>query len=378
MVNRNYKKSKITFIIMSALAAIAVLAILIVVHELGHFAAARLQGIRANKFSIGFGPTLLKYQGSETEYALRAFLLGGYVGFPDDDPDSDIPADDPNLLRNRPILDRAIVISAGVIANLIFAYFLLVGQSATIGFQQVNYFDGVSVPEIVQDSNSPAQQAGILPGDVILKVDNQELGASPSSLTLLQDLIQEAPNRRLELTIERDESIISLMVTPQANSQGQGQIGVMLAPHGEVIRHRSSNIIEAFVAGATEYQRIAQLTVKGFWQLISNFQENANQVAGPVAIVAVGAKLASSDLSNLFQFGALISINLAVINILPLPALDGGQLAFLAIEGVFGKPLPSKVQDSIMQTGLVLLLGLGIFLIVRDTMNLTFFQELLQ
>lgn len=200
-------------------------------HELGHFAAARLQGIRANKFSIGFGPTLLKYQGSETEYALRAFLLGGYVGFPDDDPDSDIPADDPNLLRNRPILDRAIVISAGVIANLIFAYFLLVGQSATIGFQQVNYFDGVSVPEIVQDSNSPAQQAGILPGDVILKVDNQELGASPSSLTLLQDLIQEAPNRRLELTIERDESIISLMVTPQANSQGQGQIGVMLAPH---------------------------------------------------------------------------------------------------------------------------------------------------
>jgi len=363
---------------MSALAAIAVLAVLIVVHELGHFAAARLQGIRANKFSIGFGPTLLKYQGSETEYALRAFLLGGYVGFPDDDPDSEIPADDPNLLRNRPILDRAIVISAGVIANLIFAYFLLVGQSATIGFQEVNYYNGVSVPEIVQDSNSPAQQAGILPGDVIFEVDNQDLGASPDSLILLQDLIQESPNQTLELTIERDDSIISLMVTPQVNSAGQGQIGVMLAPHGEVIRHRTSNIIKAFVAGATEYQRIAQLTVKGFWKLVSNFQENANQVAGPVAIVAVGAKLASSDLSNLFQFGALISINLAVINILPLPALDGGQLAFLAIEGVFGKPLPSKVQDSIMQTGLVLLLGLGIFLIVRDTMNLAFFQELLQ
>ena len=363
---------------MSALAAIAVLAVLILVHELGHFAAARLQGIRANKFSIGFGPTLLKYQGSETEYAIRAFLLGGYVGFPDDDPDSDIPPDDPNLLRNRPILDRAIVISAGVIANLIFAYFLLVGQSATIGFQEINYYSGVSVPQIIEDGTSAAQQAGILPGDVILKIDDRELGASPKSLTLLRDLIQESPNRALELTIERDQEIISLRVTPQANSEGQGQIGVMLAPNGEVIRHRSSNIIEAFVAGATEYQRIAQLTVRGFWQLISNFQENAEQVAGPVAIVAVGAKLASNDLSNLFQFGALISINLAVINILPLPALDGGQLAFLAIEGLFGRPLPTKIQDSIMQTGLVLLLGLGIFLIVRDTMNLAFFQELLQ
>ena len=152
----------------------------------------------------------------------------------------------------------------------------------------------------------------------------------------------------------------------------------MLAPNGEVIRHREGNIIKAFVAGATEYQRIAQLTAQGFWQLISNFGENAEQVAGPVAIVAVGAELARNDLGNLFQFGALISINLAIINILPLPALDGGQLAFLAVEGVTGKPLPTKVQDGIMQTGLVLLLSLGVFLIVRDTINLAFFQELFQ
>ena len=106
---------------MSVLAAIAVLALLIVVHELGHFAAARLQNIRVSRFSLGFGPVLWKYQRGETEYGLRAIPLGGYVGFPDDDPDSDIPADDPNLLRNRPLLDRAIVISAGVIAKLIFA-----------------------------------------------------------------------------------------------------------------------------------------------------------------------------------------------------------------------------------------------------------------
>ena len=363
---------------MSVLAAIAVLGLLIVVHELGHFAAARLQGIHVNRFSIGFGPTLLKYQGSETEYALRAFPLGGYVGFPDDDPESNIPADDPNLLRNRPILDRAIVISAGVIANLIFAYFLLVGQSATVGFQEVNYQPGVLVPQVVAEADSAANKAGIKAGDIILAIDNQELGASAESLEILRKKIQDSPQQALELKVLRQEQTISLQVTPELSQEGKGKIGVMLAPNGEIIRHRTANIVEAFSTGTKEYQRIAQLTAKGFWQLISNFSENAEQVAGPVAIVAVGAELARNDLGNLFQFGALISINLAIINILPLPALDGGQLAFLAIEGVLGKPLPTKLQDGIMQTGLVLLLSLGVFLIVRDTANLAFFQGLFQ
>ena len=363
---------------MSILATIAVLGLLIAVHELGHFAAARLQGIHVNRFAIGMGPVLLKYQGAETEYSLRALLFGGYVGFPDDDPDSPIPPDDPNLLRNRPILDRAIVISAGVIANLIFAYFLLVGQGITMGFQEVNYQPGVLIPQMVAEENSAASKAGIKAKDIILAIDNQELTASRDSLEIVRKKIQNSPNQPLELTILRENEKINLTVTPAVNKEGQGKIGVMLAPNGEVIRHRPDNIIEAFSASATEYQRIAQLIGKGFWQLISNFGENAEQVAGPVAIVAVGAELARNDLSNLFQFGALISINLAIINILPLPALDGGQLAFLAIEGVLGKPLPAKLQDGIMQTGFVLLLSLGVFLIVRDTANLAFFQGLFQ
>ncbi|NES85553.1 MAG: RIP metalloprotease RseP [Moorea sp. SIO2B7] len=363
---------------MSVLAAIAVLAVLIVVHELGHFAAARFQGIRVNRFSIGFGPTLLKYQGEETEYAIRAFPLGGYVGFPDDDPDSDIPEDDPNLLRNRHIFDRAIVISAGVIANLIFAYFLLVAQGATIGFNEVNYQPGVIVPEIVSQETSVAKEAGIQADDIILAVDSQTLGTSKEGMTTLMKIIQNSANQPLEFKIERDEQIISLTVTPTPDQDGKGKIGVMLAPNGEVIRSRPQNFWQALTMGAEEYERIAILTAKGFWLLISKFGETAKQVAGPVAIVAVGAELARNDAGNLFQFGALISINLAIINILPLPALDGGQLAFLLIEGFRGKPLPTKLQDGIMQTGLVLLLGLGMFLIVRDTANLAFFQELFQ
>src|SRR5919202_2714177 len=151
---------------MSILAAIAVLAVLIVVHELGHFMAARLQGIYANRFSLGFGPILWKYQGPETEYAIRAFPLGGFVGFPDDDPDSDIPPNDPNLLRNRPVLDRAIVISAGVIANLIFAYLLLATQAGTVGIAGFSK-PGVLVPQVASQSSLVAQKAGIKPGDVI-------------------------------------------------------------------------------------------------------------------------------------------------------------------------------------------------------------------
>jgi membrane-associated protease RseP (regulator of RpoE activity) len=361
---------------MSVFAAIGVLALLIVVHELGHFAAARWQGIHVNRFSLGFGPSLVKYQGKETEYAIRAIPLGGYVGFPDDDPDSTIPQDDPDLLRNRPVLDRAIVISAGVIANLIFAYFLLVGQALSIGFQDINYQAGVLVPQIVADKDSAAAKAGIQAGDIILKIDDLSLGTSPDALEALRNTIQNSPQKPLELTISRNKELMEVAVTPELNSDGKGKIGVMLAPNGKVTRRRAANIIEAFTTGATEYERIALLTVRGFWQLISNFGENAEQVAGPVAIVAVGAELARNDLGNLFQFGALISINLAIINILPLPALDGGQLAFLAIEGVTGKPLPTRLQDGIMQTGLVLLLSLGVFLIVRDTVNLAFFQQL--
>ncbi|MEG3438672.1 RIP metalloprotease RseP [Pannus brasiliensis CCIBt3594] len=363
---------------MSVLAAIAVLALLIVVHELGHFAAARFQSIHVNRFSIGFGPALAKYQGTETEYAVRAIPLGGYVGFPDDDPDSDIPANDPDLLRNRPVLDRAIVISAGVIANLIFAYFLLVTQAATIGFPQIHYQDGVLIPEVFSAGESVAARAGIQGGDIVLAIDDKPLGASQNAILDLREKIQASPEKTLHLTVKHGEETLNVDLTPERAADGKGKIGVKLAPNGEETRVRASGFFNAFVLGAEEFQRLTELTVKGFWQLISNFRENAEQVAGPVKIVEYGAAIARSDAGNLFQFAALISVNLAIINILPLPALDGGQLVFLLIEALIGKPLPNKLQEGIMQTGLVLLLGLGVFLIVRDTVNLAVFQDLFQ
>lgn len=362
---------------MSVLAAIAVLGVLIFVHELGHFMAARLQGIHVNRFSIGFGPILWKYQGPSTEYALRGFPLGGFVGFPDDDPDSDIPPEDPNLLRNRPILDRAIVISAGVIANLIFAYVLLVGQVATVGVQEFNYEPGVLVAQVMSEDTA-AYRAGMKSEDVILAASGEALGDSRQAVKRLMKVIQSHPNKQIELLVERDGEEISLDITPQRAQDGKGIIGVQLAPNGNVIRDRADSIPDAFTSAGSEFQRIALLTAQGFGQLIRNFSETADKVSGPVAIVAIGADIAKSDAANLFQFAALISINLAIINILPLPALDGGQLAFLLIEGVRGKPLPTHIQDGVMQTGLMLLLGLGIFLIIRDTAQLNWVQQLFE
>ena len=362
---------------MSILAAISVLALLIVVHELGHFIAARSQGIHVNRFSLGFGPILFKYQGTETEYAVRAIPLGGYVGFPDDDPDSKIPPNDPNLLRNRPVLDRAIVISAGVIANLVFAYFLLVAQVGTVGFQQFEPLPGVLVPRVVTQSDVAAT-AGIEPKDVVLAVDGKQLDSSQEALAYLRQVIQEHPNQSLPLTIQRENKTLTISVTPKPGADGKGRIGVQLAPNGKIVRHRANNLVEAFAKGSTEFQRIIVLTGQGFVQLVSNFSQTADQVAGPVKIVEIGANIAQSDPSSLFQFAALISINLAIINILPLPALDGGQLAFLFVEGLRGKPLPTNIQDGVMQTGLMVLLGLGIFLIVRDTANLPWIQKLFQ
>jgi membrane-associated protease RseP (regulator of RpoE activity) len=363
---------------MSVLAAIAVLAVLIFVHELGHFLAARLQGIYANKFSIGFGPTLFKYQGKETEYALRVLPLGGYVGFPDDDPDSDIPIDDPNLLRNRPILDRAIVISAGVIANLLFAFLLLTIQVSTVGTQQLNELPGVVIADTATSLSSAAAKAGIKAEDIAIAVDGQPLGQGQPAVVKLMQSIQSHPQQSIDLTIKRGESELQFKVTPEANAEGKGQIGVKLAPNAEIIRERATNPLSAIVKGANEFERVAILTVKGLAQLFTNFGETASQVAGPIKIVEIGASIAQSNLGGLFQFAALISINLAVMNILPLPALDGGQLAFLAVEAIIGKPLPLKLQETVMQTGLFLLLGLGVFLVVRDTANLDSVQQFLK
>ncbi|MEL6854751.1 MAG: RIP metalloprotease RseP [Cyanobacteria bacterium J06606_4] len=363
---------------MNVLVVIGVLALLIFVHELGHFMAARLQGIHVNRFSIGFGPILWKYQGTQTEYALRAIPLGGFVGFPDDDPESAIPPEDPDLLRNRPVLDRAIVISAGVIANMLFAYLVFVVQFGSIGVpESFELKPGVFVPEVMQ--NTPAEVAGIKAGDVILAVDDTVLDSEVDAQQELIKIIQGSADKPVDLTLQRFDRELTVTVTPRIPASGSDAvIGVALQPNGTFSYRPAKNPIEVLTVAAQEFQMKTMLVAKGMAALVTDFSSMAGNVGSPVKIVEQGAGLAKTDGKSLFPFAAIISINLAIINILPLPALDGGQLAFLLIEALRGKPLPMRLQESVMQTGIFLLLGLGIFLIIRDTTQLEVLQNLRQ
>ncbi|KPQ33781.1 MAG: RIP metalloprotease RseP [Phormidesmis priestleyi Ana] len=339
--------------------------------------AARLQGIHVNRFSIGFGPILWKFQGPQTEYALRAIPLGGFVGFPDEDPESAIPANDPDLLSNRPVLDRAIVISAGVIANMIFAYLVFVVQFGSIGVPDAFVLKpGVFIPEVLPDT--PASVAGVKAGDVIVAANNERLSDRETVQNDLIKIIQASRTNPVDLTIQRFDQEIDISVTPEINPEGNAVIGVKLIPNGSVTYRRPTGPVEVLTEAAREFQEKTQLVANGMFALLTNFSSMADQVGSPVKIVEQGAGLAKTDGRSLFPFAAIISINLAIINILPLPALDGGQLAFLLIEALRGKPLPTRLQESVMQTGIFLLLGLGVFLIIRDTTQLEVLQNLRQ
>ncbi|MEM6755203.1 MAG: RIP metalloprotease RseP, partial [Cyanobacteria bacterium P01_C01_bin.38] len=235
---------------------------------------------------------------------------------------------------------------------------------------------GVLIQELAPQASSAATEAGIKPKDVILAADGTEFGQSLQEIGKLRDVIKSHPGEAIELKIKRGEQNLDIIVVPKAKPSG-GSIGVKLSPNGKVERRATKNIVEAFSVGASQFQNIIYQTVQGFGRLITNFGETAGQVAGPVQIVKIGANIAQNDTGNLFFFAALISINLAFINILPLPALDGGQLAFLLIEGVRGKPLPNRIQEGVMQTGLVLLLGLGILIFVKETSQLEWVKNLL-
>ena len=359
----------------STIEAIVVLATIIFVHECGHFFAARLQNIHVSKFSVGFGPNLLSYKGPEVEYSLRWVPLGGFVAFPDDDPDCPYPQDDPDLLRNRPIKDRAIVISAGVAANVAFALAILNFQVNTVGLVEQAYKPGVKVAQLL--STSAAREYGVKVGDVITAIDGEALPAAGKSVNDVVAKVKAAGSNPVRLKIERfgtngPAPPVDIEVVPKTGVNGEGRIGVQLEANAEVRKRVAGNPAEGLFLATKEFGRLTGLVCKSLFSLVSNFSQAKDNVSGPIAIVGVGAEvMRGSDLSGLYQFASVININLAVVNILPLPALDGGFLLLIAVEALRGgKKLPAEVEQSITASGVLLLLGSGMFLILRDTLNL--------
>ena len=362
----------------SVLEACLVLTAIIVVHESGHFLAATLQGIRVSKFAVGFGPILAKFNANNVEYSVRAFPLGGFVGFPDNDPDSEIPPDDKNLLKNRPILDRTIVISAGVIANVIFAYVIIFVQILSVGLPVQEAFPGVLIPEV--RPFSAASRDGIFPGDVVVAVDGAELPKSGSAaVSSLVEAIKRSPKRTLMFKIERAKKDFEVGVTPDENSSdGTGKIGVQLSPNTKFTKIRPKSVSEAFGFSWREFSGLTFNVVDGLRQTFSNFSQTAGKVSGPVAIIAVGAEVARSNSDGLYQFAALLNINLAIVNLLPLPALDGGSLALIAVEAVRGgRKIPMEIEQRITSSGIMVVVLLGLYLIVKDTLSLDFVRDIL-
>eukprot|EP00238_Polyblepharides_amylifera_P011041 CAMPEP_0196593580 /NCGR_PEP_ID=MMETSP1081-20130531/76014_1 /TAXON_ID=36882 /ORGANISM="Pyramimonas amylifera, Strain CCMP720" /LENGTH=423 /DNA_ID=CAMNT_0041917599 /DNA_START=282 /DNA_END=1553 /DNA_ORIENTATION=+ len=359
--------------------ALAVLAGVVFVHECGHFFAARVQGIKVKKFSVGFGPSLLSFTGGDgVEYSLSAVPLGGFVSFPDvDDPDNTdldsndplrLDPQDPDLLLNRPVKDRVIVVSAGVLANVAFAFAVLFTQMSTVGAGVTVYNKGVVVPELLPVS--AAADAGMKVGDIVLSVNGASTGGSSKSVQFLVDKIRAAPVEPLKFHIQRGDEELDLTVVPDIASDGGGRIGVSLATNTNMIREKPGSVGEAVGMTAKEYGRLQDQVTGGLKQIFSNFSSTASQMSGPIAIVAVGAEVARTNALGLFQFCAILNINLAVVNTLPLPALDGGYLVLLLLEAVRGEKLNKEVEQAVTGSGFLLLLSLGLYLIVKDTLGL--------
>ena len=357
---------------MNVLTSITVLGFLIFFHEMGHFLAAILQGIYVDGFSIGFGPSIIQKKVKNITYSLRSFPLGGFVSFPDEELNN-IDPKDPNLLKNRPILQRVIVISAGVFANLILAYSILIINVTTVGIP----FDpepGILV--LATQPEKAASIAGLEPGDKILEIESSILGVGDQAVTTLVKRIQNSSETNISIKIERGGVLKNLTLIPK-NVNGKGTIGAQLQPNIRKENKKTKNFYELFKYTNNEFSSLLVKTIQGYKGLITNFSSTAQQLSGPVKIVEIGAQLSEQGGTGILLFAALISINLAVLNSLPLPLLDGGQLVFTLIEGFRGKPIPIKVQMAVTQSSFFLLVGLSVLLIIRDTSQLLIVQRLL-
>ena len=357
---------------MNVLTSITVLGLLVFFHEMGHFLAAIFQGIYVDGFSIGFGPSIIKKKYKNITYSLRAFPLGGFVSFPDED-QNNIDSSDPNLLKNRPIFQRVIVISAGVLANLLLAYTILIFNVTSNG---IPYDPEPGILVLAVQPDKPASIAGLEPGDKILKIEEKLLGTGDQAVNSLVKEIQKSSGDSLTLNIQRQQNSIDLTLTPNV-VDGKGTIGAQLQPNIREDTRKTNNVFELFEFSNKEFLSLLIKTIEGYKGLITNFSSTAQQLSGPVKIVEIGAQLSEQGGTGILLFAALISINLAVLNSLPLPLLDGGQLVFTLIEGFRGKPIPEKVQIIVTQSSFLLLVGLSVVLIIRDTSQLLIIQKLL-
>ena len=347
----------------SVLAFVLVLGALIFVHELGHFLVAKLFRIKVLKFSLGFGPKLVGRRWGETEYLISLLPLGGYVKMLGEDPEEEVKEEEERAFWNQPPSRRGAIVSAGPVANLLFAS-LLFAFIFAIGIPHL-------APTIGEVADGfPAKEAGIKPGDRVIAIDGKEV-------RYWSDLLEEIPRsggRELHLTIRRDERVLTVAVTPKAVKRktvfGEEkviyQIGIV--PKGETIIEKVSPI-KAIGKGFSHTLKISYMVINIVIKMVEGVI-SPKTLGGPLLIAQMAGEHAQKGIISLLFFTAVLSVNLGILNLFPIPILDGGQLIIILLESLRGKPISVKKLELVQKVGIVLIILIMAFAFYNDLMRI--------
>jgi len=356
---------------MSIILFVLILGALIFVHELGHFLTAKKNGIRVDEFAIGFPPKIISIKRGGTKYSWNLIPFGGYVKIFGENPDEE--SIDPNAkdsFVNKSKWIQAAVLVAGVVFNIIFAWalffiVLMSGMPAIVTDSNASDIQNANVVVTNVYPNSPASESGIKPGDAIISINNISEGVN---IELVQSEIQNNPQGVL-MQIMTGNDVRDVQITPEEGIvSNQPAIGIAMDRIGE----RKLPIHRAFVESIKMTGESLKGVFLGFGDLfktITNGDGNLDSVSGPIGIVSLVGDAAQFGWANLLSFTAMLSINLAVLNIMPFPALDGGRLLFLGFEGVTRRKIKPQFANMVNGIGFMLLIGFMIFITFNDIMK---------
>lgn len=333
----------------TAILAILLFCVMIFPHELGHFIAARKMGVKVNEFAFGMGPTIWKKQGKETLYSIRLFPVGGFCAMEGEDGDSD----EPRAFGNKKPWQKIVVLAAGSFMNIICAILIM---SLIIGIMG---FTTTVIGEVAADM--PAAAAGIAEGDKLVQMNDTVI----EQWADVSKAIQGSEGNAMDVTFERDGELKTVTVVPQltegADSQGNPVKGYALGITCKI----SHNPFMAVVDGAQSTWNMVKMMFSALGQLFSG-QASVDELSGPVGMISMVNQTTQYGFWYYGFLTALICVNLAIINMLPLPALDGGRIIFVIYTMITGKTVSEKVEGTVHFVGLMLLLALMVFVTMND------------
>jgi regulator of sigma E protease len=362
----------LTFIpdfIRSLAAFVVVLGVLVFVHELGHYLAARWRGVRVEAFSIGFGHAIASWTDRHgTVWKLAWLPLGGYVKLHGQERPQDVEEEvrarwiPGQTFHDKPVLSRAIVVAAGPVANFVLAIVLFSGLFIALGTPVTLPVVGSVVPD------SAASRAGLMVNDRVVTIGGQPIHTFED----LQHVITTHPAETLAMTVQRDGTDRQIQVTTESRVSGGHQVGLLGVRGGEVEYHHVS-VPVAIWSGLTQTWTITSETFSGLAQMIGG-SRGTDELGGPLRIAQMSGQIAQLGIASLISFIGVLSVNLGLINLFPIPVLDGGHLLFYLAEALRGRPLPQRAQEYGFRAGLAFLACLFVFATWNDLTHIGLFR----